>query len=134
MSRSDLLMALSERGYFIGQMGTDITTVIGWHIDSQIARIDEIYIYPPEAIKDTTIAVIEAIEKSTDAHICENCTVFLPNGGSEDLKELFMSRNYLDVPKEALPRVWQIAIEESQPEDTYFLLRVLREDRLQRAK
>ena len=132
MSRSDLLMALSERGYFIGQSGTDITTVIGWHIDSQIGRIDEIYIYPPEAIKDTTIAVIEDIEKSTDAHICENCLVFLPKEGSEELKELFMSRNYLDVPKEALPRVWQIAIEESQPEDTIFLLRVLREDRFKK--
>ena len=133
MSRSDLLMALSERSYFIGQIGTEVTTVIGWSIDMQAGFIDEIFIYPPEAIDDTTTAVIEDIEKSADTHICETISVFLPEDTPDDVRNLFLTRGYLDVPKDQLPHAWQVAINESQPEDTEFLLKVLREDRLNRS-
>ena len=133
MSRTDLLMALSERSYFIGQIGTEVTTVIGWSIDMQAGFIDEIFIYPPEAIDDTTTAVIEDIEKSADTHICETISVFLSEDVPDDVRNLFLSRGYLDVPKEQLPHAWQTALDESQPADTTFLLKVLREDRLNRS-
>jgi len=133
MTRSDLLMALSERSYFIGQIGTEVTTVIGWSVDMQAGFIDEIFIYPPEAIDDTTTAVIEDIEKSADTHICETISVFLPEDAPEDVRNLFLGRGYLDVPKEQLPYAWQNALNESQPDDTEFLLKVLREDRLNRS-
>ncbi len=133
MSRSDLLMALSERSYFIGQIGTEVTTVVGWSVDMQAGFIDEIFIYPPEAIDDTTTAVIEDIEKSADTHICETISVFLPEDAPDDVRNLFLTRGYLDVPKEHLPHAWQVALTESQPEDTEFLLKVLREDRLNRS-
>lgn len=133
MTRSDLLMALSERSYFIGQVGTEVTTVIGWSVDMQAGFIDEIFIYPPEAIETTTTAVIEDIEKSADTHICETISVFLPADAPEDVRNLFLARGYLDVPIEQLPYAWQTALNESQPDGTEFLLKVLREDRLNRS-
>lgn len=133
MTRTDILMALSERSYFIGQVGTEVTTVIGWSVDMQAGFIDEIFIYPPEAIETTTTAVIEDIEKSADTHICETISVFLREDAPEDVRNLFLARGYLDVPKEQLPYAWQTALNESQPDNTEFLLKVLREDRLNRS-
>ena len=69
MKRSDLLLALSDRGYFIGQVGAEISTVIGYNIDSQVARIDEIYIYPLEMATQTGKAVLEDIEISAASHL-----------------------------------------------------------------
>ncbi len=133
MTRTDLLMALSERSYFIGRIGTEVTTVIGWSVDMQVGLIDEIFVYPPEAVHSTMTAVIEDIEKSADAHICETLNVFLTEDTPDDIRDLFIERGYLDVPMEQLPHAWQIALTESQPEDTEFLLKVLREDRLNRS-
>lgn len=62
MKRAELSMALSERGYFIGQVGTEISAVLGYNIDSQVARIDEIYIYPLKMASQTGKAVLEDIE------------------------------------------------------------------------
>jgi len=36
------------------------------------------------------------------------------------------------VRQEVLPKTWQIAIEESQPENTFFMIKVLRTDRLKK--
>jgi hypothetical protein len=69
MKRAELLMALSERGYFIGQTGAEISTVFGYHLDSQVGRLDEVYIHPLEQALLTGAAVLEDVTKSAQMHM-----------------------------------------------------------------
>lgn len=130
MTRADLLMALSDRGYFIGQMGSDISTVMGYNIDSQVARIDEIYVYPLEMATQTGKAVLEDIEISAASHMGQILVVFLPDDAPTAIRALFEAEGYEPMPLEEMARNWQLAIEESQPEGTDYLVRLLRDTRV----
>lgn len=129
MKRAELLMALSERGYFIGQVGTEISTVLGYNIDSQVARIDEIYIHPLETATQTGKAVLEDIEISATMHMGQIIVAFLPQDAPAVIRELFEAEHYAPMPFEEMAKGWQSAIEESQPEGTDVLVRLLRDTR-----
>lgn len=132
LKRADLLMAFSERSYVIGQVGVEIQAVMGWSIDAQVARIDQIFLLPGEAALRTATAVLLEIESSANAHIGELIAAFLPPDGPEGLPDLFTAEGYLVVEKELLPEVWQTAVSESQPPETALMIKVLRDERLQK--
>jgi hypothetical protein len=123
-------MAFSERSYFIGQLGTDITVILGWSIDAQVARIDQMFILPGDEMIPILAAVLREIESSADAHIGEIVAAFIPEKQLEALHGFFGEEGYFDVELEMLPDTWQVAVEESQPPETHVMIRVLRDDRL----
>lgn len=129
MKRAELLMALSERGYFIGQVGSEISTVIGYNIDSQVARIDEIYIHPLEMAAQTGKAVLEDIEISAASHMGQIIVAFLALDAPEAIRTLFTAEGYKQMPLAEMARNWQTAVQESQPENTEVLVRLLRDTR-----
>lgn len=130
MKRADVLMSLSERGYFIGQVGADISTVVGWKIDSQVGRVEEIYIHPPEMIAVTGTAVVEEIQKSAFAHMCQLIVAFIPNNAPEELSRLFLTHGYSFMDRSEMANNWKDAIDESQPPDTSYMTKVLLDTRL----
>jgi dephospho-CoA kinase len=130
MKRAELLMAFSERSYFIGQLGTDITVILGWSIDAQVARIDQLFMLPGDEMIPILAAVLSEIESSADAHIGEIVAAYIPEKQLDALHGFFGEEGYFDVELEMLPDAWQVAIEESQPPDTHLMIRVLRDDRL----
>lgn len=127
IKRGELLEALSERSYFIGQSGSDISTVVGWNVDNLVGRIDQIYIYPLEATETTGRAVLAEVEESADRHICESILAFPSRSTPDAIYRLFTQLGYSPADKDNLPRTWQMAVDESQPDDTFILLKVLRE-------
>lgn len=131
MKRAELLMALSERGYFIGQIGAEVSAVVGWNIDSQVARIDQIFIHPPEAAATTGLAILEEVEKSANAHVCEIIIAFVAEDAIDEVQKMFVWQEFTTPDVAGLPVVWQQAINESQPPDTNVWLKVLRDRRLQ---
>lgn len=131
MKRAELLMALSERGYFIGQIGTEISALMGWNIDSQVARIDQIFIHPLEATKTTGLAILEEVQKSADAHVCEIILAFIADDAPPEIEQMFDRQAFGPANPANLPQAWQRAVDESRPEDTHFRLKVLRDRRLQ---
>ncbi len=132
MKRAELLMALSERGYFIGQIGAAVSAVVGWNIDSQVARIDQIFIHPLSAAATTGLAILEEIEKSANDHICEIIIAFVPDDAPDEIQQMFAWQAFAAMDKIDLPLAWQEAITESQPGNTHFLLKVLRDERLKK--
>jgi dephospho-CoA kinase len=132
MKRAELLMALSERGYFIGQIGAEVSAVVGWHIDSQAARIEQIFIHPVTAAATTGLAILEEVEKSANAHVCEIIAAFLPDDAPDELRKIFDRQAFAAANKADLPAVWRQAVAESQPENTQLLIKVLRDRRLQK--
>lgn len=129
MKRADVLMALSERGYFIAQVGADISTVVGWKIDSQVGRVEEIYIHPPEMIGVTGTAVVQEIQKSAFNHMCQIIVTFIPHNAPEELRRLFLAHGYSAMDRSEMPNNWIEAIQESQPADTDYLVKVLLDTR-----
>lgn len=130
MSRSELLMALGERSYFIAQSGTTIYIVVGWHIENLIARIDQLYMYPPESVAFAFDPVLKDIEKSAIQHFCEIMIAFLPNDQVDRLGGYLAFNEFQILNAENLPRVWKQALQESQPPDTLAMIKILREDRI----
>jgi N-acetylglutamate synthase-like GNAT family acetyltransferase len=131
MKRSDILAALSERGYFIGQVGAEISTVVGWKIDSQVGRVEEIYIYPPEMIAVTGTAVVAEIQKSAYNHLCQIIVAFIPNNAPEEMHRLFLTHGYTSMDRGELANNWKAAVDESQPADSSFMIKLLLDTRLQ---
>jgi dephospho-CoA kinase len=129
MKRGELLLALSERGYFIGQIGTEVSTVIGYNIDSQVARIDETYIYPLEMAAQTGAAVLEEIVHSARSHMGQIMIAFLVPGTPAAIREMFVANGFAATEKAVLAPSWQLAVDESQPEGTEFLIKILRDIR-----
>ena len=130
MKRAELLMALSERGYFIGQVGTEVSTVMGWSIDSQIGRIEEIFVHPLPAAPVTGTAVLEEIEASARKHICQVILAFLPGDVASEVQQIFERQGFATMAVEKLARNWQEAIEGSQPDNSIFLVKILRDTRM----
>jgi dephospho-CoA kinase len=130
MKRSDLLLALGERSYFIGQEGSEITTVLGWNSENLVARIDQIFVHPAEAAPVTAVAALIEIEAAADKLICEAVIAFLAYDAADVVRQAFVDQGYTAADVARLPRAWQSAAEESQPDDTYVMLKVLRETRI----
>lgn len=129
MKRKDLLLALSERGYFLGQLGTEVNAVMGYHMDSQVARIDELYFYPPELTQAVGDAILKEIEQSAFAHMGQIIVAFLPVNAPDALRQIFVQHGYEALPKEELASNWQLAIDESQPENTEFVIKIMNDIR-----
>jgi dephospho-CoA kinase len=134
MKRADLLMAFSERSYLIGQLGAEVNAIMGWSIDSQVARIDQIFIHPPEVIPDLGLALLEEVEASAEAHICEIIIAFLSPKAEAALHRIFELKGFDQGDRDSLPGAWRTAIDESQPEDSLLLVKILRDERLKRAQ
>ncbi len=129
MKRAELLMSLSERGYFIGQVGSDVSAMMGSSIDSQVARVDEIHIFPMEMAKVTGTAVLAEIEKSAFSHMCQVIFAFIPNDAPAEIKEIFTESGYHVEPEEELANNWRMALNESRPEGTSYLVKILMDTR-----
>lgn len=134
LKRADLLVAFSERSYLISQHGADVHGIAGWNIDSQVARIDQVYIHPPDVIPGVCLALLEEVETSAKAHICELIVAFLPSAAEAALRHAFEERGFGLGEREDLPGAWQTAIDESQPADTLLMVKVLRDERLKKAQ
>jgi hypothetical protein len=70
---------------------------------------------------------VESVEDSADKHICEIIVIFLPQQGPQAIRTLFTEHGFGPAELSDMPATWRAAIKESQPEDTDFLIKVLRE-------
>ena len=122
-------MSLSERGYFIGQVGAEVSAMMGSSIDSQVARVDEIHIFPMEMAPVTGTAVLAEIEKSAFSHMCQIIFAFIPDEAPDEIKTIFTESGYHVEPEEKLANNWQLALKESQPEGTSYLVKILMDTR-----
>lgn len=126
LKRKELLMTLGDRGYLIGQEGTDISAIAGWQCDGQVARIEEIYVNPPEAAVVTGAAVLQEIEQTAGLLNCDVILAFPLPDTPEQVRKLFVERGFEHVDPAVLPAAWQAAVAESQPDDSTVMVKRLR--------
>jgi dephospho-CoA kinase len=130
MKRAELLLALGERSYFLGQTGSEIKAVVGWSMENLVARMDQIYFHPMEEVAVVGPAVLNDVQEAADNLICEALMAFLPHDTAGVVRQLFSDNGYSLADKEQLPRAWKMAAEESQPDGAYIMLKVLRDSRV----
>ena len=114
--RAEILMSLSERGYLIGQIDSEISTVAGWYTDKGFAAIERFYVHPPEAMGTTGKAVLGEIGKTANELMCEAVFAFLDEHMGDDLRAQLVKEEYLTEGDGEWPRVWKQALKEMQPE------------------
>jgi dephospho-CoA kinase len=129
LTRAGLLRQLGERGFLIGQQGTEISAVAGWISDSQIARIDQFHIRPVTAVDVTGAAVLEEIIDTARQLLCEVILAFPPVDGPPELVQLYGRYGFMPASAEMLPPGWQQAVTESQPSGSELMVRQLRDVR-----
>lgn len=129
LKRSELLEALGERGYLIGQTGTEISAVAGWSSENLVARIEQIFICPLDAVNTTGIAILQEIENTAGELICEVILAFVPKDGPKEIQQLFKDRQFVHAEPGTLPEAWRAAVDESQPDNSIMMMKVLRDTR-----
>lgn len=113
--RGDILMSLSERGYLIGQQGSQISTVVGWYADKGFGAIDQMFIFPPSASRSTGEAVLAEIERTASELLCEAIFAFADEATPDLVRELLADYGFMSEDSSSWPRVWQQTFQELRP-------------------
>lgn len=125
-TRIDLLQALGQRGYFIGQVDSDILAVAGWHVDSNVGRIEDILVAPQATAVVAFDGILAEIERSARQHICDVSLAYLPADASPAIRERLRAHGYRSATLDDLPRNSRTAVVEAQPADSDLLVKFFR--------
>lgn len=128
-SRGELLIALGDRGYLIGQIGIEINVIIGWHAENLVATIDQIFVFPAKAAANTGSAVLREVEKTAKELACEVVIAFPLDDGPEEVRQLLERSGFAQVDPKILPKAWNVAVIESKPENSAVMCKQLRDTR-----
>jgi len=127
--KSEMLMALGDRGYLIGQRGVEISAVAAWSAENLVAIVEHFYIEPPEAALVTGAAVLNEIEKTAISLICEVILAKIPAGGPDVLTDLFSGRGFVVAEATVLPKAWRKAVSDILDQDSQLMMKILRATR-----
>lgn len=120
--RAEILMSLSERGYLIGQVGNEISTVVGWYADKGFGAIDQMYVHPAAATVTTGKAVLEEIKRTANELMCEAVFAFLNDETQPEVRLLMANSGYAIEEPEGWPRVWQQTFSELKPDSASHIM------------
>lgn len=129
LSRGEMLVALGDRGYLIGQEGTEIRVIVGWHAENLVATIDEFFVYPSNAAERIGKAVLQEVEKTANELACEVIIAFPLTEGPDEIRLLYDGLDFTHVDPQTLPKAWIEAVEESRPAKSEVMCKQLRDTR-----
>lgn len=130
-TRAEMLMSFSERSYLIGQIETDVVSVVGWNTDSTTAVcIDQIYAHPASAIAAAGPPMLQEIERSAQSLICEIVLVFLAPDAPHEFEQLLQDAGYRQMNPRDMRRAWRQVVAERQPSEGVIMGKVLRDIRV----
>lgn len=131
LGRTDILVRFGQKAYMLAYSGDKMIGLAGWQVENLIARTDEFIVAADAPIERTVKSLLESIEKASNELQAEISLVFLKNGTSDGIRRAVLTSGYdpqepadLNVPD------WREAAEETQPTDTYLVVKRLRADRV----
>jgi len=110
MSRGELLLALGDRGYLIGQQGTAISAIAGWTAENQVASIDQIFIFPADSAAKIGAAVLQEIENTANELLCEVVLAYSDEEDPKEIQQLLSAEGFEYIDPRSLPKTWQEAV------------------------
>jgi N-acetylglutamate synthase-like GNAT family acetyltransferase len=130
MKRAQLLMSMAERSYFIGQMGADVVAVMGYTVDSGLAQIDQIFMYPLENAGIIGPPLLAELQKSAIQHICEGLLAYPEESVDPAVMATLTDFGLKTADIGDLSRAWQAGVKETQPDGTILMAKMLRDIRI----
>ena len=128
--RAEILQSLSDRGYLIGQTGSDITVIAGWYTDKGFAAIEQIFVYPTETASTTGMAVLNEIHKTANELMAEAIFSFMAPDTPDFVRQLLVDKGFGSDQVDNFPRVWREMLLDIQPIGTEALVYKLRDMRI----
>ena len=132
IDRVRLLESFGEHGYMLAEVDGELQALVGWHTEDFIARIRQVVIYPARVRTTVGRALLEAVCQSAHELMCEVALLFPPLDASGRLQRFYRSCNFERVSSEDLIPAWRRAAQQSMPEDSFVMVRKLREKRVMR--
>jgi dephospho-CoA kinase len=130
IKRADLLMAMSDRSYLIGQIDLDIRAVVGFAVEGGLARIEEIHLHPEVGAVQIGAAVMREVEKSANEHICEVIVAFPDQNAPSRVLTLLKEAAFVRRPLSGAPEAWKRALRNAPLNGDVFWARMLRDVRV----
>ncbi|MEM9777526.1 MAG: hypothetical protein AAF902_23310, partial [Chloroflexota bacterium] len=113
--RAEILHSLSDRGYLIGQTGSEITAIAGWYTDKGFAAIEQIFVHPVETAPTTGMALLNEIHKTANELMAEAIFAFMAQDTPDFVRKLLIDKGFSAEKAENFPRVWQEILLDIQP-------------------
>ncbi len=132
VSRTELLESFGEQGYMLAEVDGEICGLAGWYTEDFIARIRLVIVFPAASRGTVGRALLEAVCQAAHELMCEVALLFPPQDSSGRARHFFRSSGFQEVELDELIPAWRRAAQQSMPEETYIMVRQLREKRVMR--
>ncbi len=127
-----LFQSFGEQGYMLAEMDGELHAVVGWNTEDFIARIRQITIFPANLRGTVGGALLEAVCQLAYEGMCEVALFFPPLDASGRAQTFYRSCGFTRVSLDDLIPAWRGAALQSMPENSFVMLRKLREERVMR--
>jgi len=131
LSRMDILQRFGQKAYLLAMAGDQLVGVAGWQVENLIARTDDLIVNGGPTEEKAIKELVANLEKSSNELQAEISMIFLKNGTPDTVRRAVLVSGY-EQQTAADFRIpdWREAAEESQPQDTYMVVKRLRADRV----
>jgi dephospho-CoA kinase len=131
LSRMDILQRFGQKAYLLAMAGDQMVGLAGWQVENLIARTDDLIVTAGATEEKIIKELVANLEKSSNELQAEISLIFLKNGTPDAVRRAVLVSGY-EQQTAADFRIpdWREAAEESQPADTYMVVKRLRADRV----
>ena len=131
LAEAEVLEMLFDKGYWLA-MSRKGGGVTGWRAENLVMCIDDFYVYPPQFYPQVGGPLLETVETEAKALSCEVAMVFLDKRVASQAVAFFEAKGYERQEVEELFSVWREVAREFLDEDTFMMVKKLREKRIMR--
>ncbi|MBN1430876.1 MAG: dephospho-CoA kinase [Anaerolineae bacterium] len=131
LGRTDVLVRFGQKAYMLAYAGEQMIGLAGWQVENLIARTDEFIVADQAPTERTVKSLLGSIEKASNELQAEVSLMFLKNDTSGEIRKAVLTSGYeQNSPADLNVPDWREAAEESQPPETYLVVKRLRADRV----
>jgi len=130
-AEAEVLEMLFDKGYWLA-MSRKGGGVTGWRAENLVMCIDDFYVYPPQFYPQVGGPLLETVEEEARALSCEVAIVFLDKRVAPQAVAFFEAKGYERQETEELFSVWREVSKEFLDDDTFMMVKKLREKRIMR--
>lgn len=132
-TRQQLLESFGQKAYLAVRENNKLVGLLGWQVENLVARVDELYALPDQAVAPIYQLLLQALEQTAKELQAEVVLLFLPAAQVESHSQPFRGAGYqIMAASDIKVNAWLEAVRESQPAGSQILLKKLREQRVLR--
>lgn len=132
IDRAQLLESFGDQGYMLAEQAGELRALVAWNTEDFIARISRVIVFPARFRSTVGKALMEAVCGAAYELMCEVALLFPPEDASGRTRQFFRSCGFEAIEMDDLIPAWRRAAWQSMPDNSFIMLRKLREKRVMR--